>query len=117
MNDFLNRLISLFSSASEKARSGDLSTDKSPLQPPAADTGAILDDFSLTRLMDLIERTNEGEYSCEETFDLLDEYVELVANHKDAEAMMPLVKGHLEQCVDCTERFEALLKVLEDSNS
>jgi hypothetical protein len=117
MNDFLDRLMSLFSRAAEKARRGDLTTGQNPIQPPAAETEVILDDFSLTRLMDHIERTNEGEYICEDTLDLLDEYVELVANHQDPEAMMPLVKGHLEHCVDCTERYEALLKIFKDSNS
>jgi len=65
--------------------------------------------------MILIEQTNEGEYSCEETMDLLDEYAELAASEQDAEAIMPLVKGHLEHCVDCTERYEALLRILEGS--
>jgi hypothetical protein len=117
MNTLIDRLIRLFLSTPEKARSGDLLTGKSAVQPPAAETREFLDDRSITRFMDLIERTKEGEYICEETLDLLDEYVELVANHEDAEAVMPLVKGHLEHCVDCTDRYEALLKILEHSKS
>jgi hypothetical protein len=102
---------------SEKPPGEDLITNRSPVQLSAAETGGSLDDISLIRLLDLIERTNEGEYACEETLDLLDEYVELVANHQDAESIMPLVKGHLENCVDCTERYEILLKILEDPKS
>ena len=74
----------------------------------------ILDDRSLTRFLELIEQTNEGEYTCAETLDLLDEYAEMVANHQDAATIMPLVKGHIEHCVDCTERYEALLRILEE---
>ena len=83
---------------------------------PAADNngGGMIDEGSITVLMDLIEKTNEGEYSCAETFDLLDEYVELVADGQNAALLMPLVKKHLDHCPDCGPRFEILLDILQD---
>ncbi|MDX1418149.1 MAG: hypothetical protein R3293_28375 [Candidatus Promineifilaceae bacterium] len=64
-------------------------------------------------LMRLIEQTKEGEYTCEETLDLLDEYVELVSDGQNVAAIMPLVKNHIGDCPDCTERFEALIKIVQ----
>ncbi len=74
-----------------------------------------MDENSVTTLMALIEKTNEDEYSCEETFDLLDEYVELVADGQDVEQLMPLVKKHVDHCPDCGPRFEILLGILQNA--
>jgi len=71
------------------------------------------EDTAVISLMELIERTKEGEYTCEETLDLLDEYVELVSDGKDVAAIMPLVKNHIGDCPDCTARFEALVKIVQ----
>ena len=111
MNTFLDRLKRLFASGPDNVNSEKVITD---VKAPAVETMVTLDDSSLARLMELIEQTHEGEYSCQETLDLLDEYAELVAQHQDAESIMPLVKGHLEHCVDCTEHYEALLMILEE---
>lgn len=62
-----------------------------------------------------IGQTQEKELTCEEVFDLLDQYAEMVANDEDVAQLMPLVKQHLEMCMDCREEFEALLKVLQSS--
>ena len=109
MNSLFDRLKRLFSGQSQTGSA--LSRDAEPVPLDAVE----FNDASLARLMKLIEHTDEGQYGCEETLDLLDEYAELVVNHQDAETLMPLVKGHLEQCVDCTERYDALVKILESS--
>ena len=70
---------------------------------------------TVSTLMRLIEQTNEGEYSCEETFDLLDEYVELIAADQDVEVLMPLVKKHVDHCPDCGPRSEILLDILQNT--
>ncbi len=77
--------------------------------------GEPVDEDTVTTLMRLIEQTNEGEYSCEETFDLLDEYVELVAADQDVEVLMPLVKKHVDHCPDCGPRYEILLDILQNT--
>lgn len=71
---------------------------------------------STIRLMRLLERTQEEELSCEETFALLDEYVELTEG--DAATLMPLVKHHLDGCPDCYERYDVLRHIVQiETNS
>jgi hypothetical protein len=67
-------------------------------------------------LMEMIDNTHEGMYSCEETFDLLDEYVELIVDEKEAAELMPYVKKHLDVCPDCYERYEILLNILQSES-
>jgi hypothetical protein len=109
MNSLFDRLKRLFSGQSQATRDGNGNGEQISLD------AMELNDDSLLRLMRLIEHTEDGQYGCEETLDLLDEYAELVVNHQDANILMPLVKGHLEHCIDCTERYEALVKILESS--
>lgn len=73
-----------------------------------------MDERTITHLMQLIEHTQEEEYSCAETFALLDEYVELaLRNDLEAETLMPLVRHHLDMCPECYERYEALMYILK----
>jgi predicted anti-sigma-YlaC factor YlaD len=67
--------------------------------------------------MQMVAKTHKTEFTCEETFALLDEYVELATNNEDLSAIMPLVKHHLEMCVDCREQFETLLRVIQAESS
>jgi hypothetical protein len=69
------------------------------------------------KLMQKLENTREEEYSCEETFTLLDEFVELLACNEEAAALMPLVQHHLEECPDCRDEFEILLRILQTDSS
>ncbi len=64
------------------------------------------------RILRLLEWTQEEELTCEETFALLDEYVELADG--DAETIMPLVKHHLDGCPDCFEGYDALRRILQN---
>ncbi|MCP4421198.1 MAG: hypothetical protein GY805_31690 [Chloroflexi bacterium] len=68
-------------------------------------------------LMHRLEKTLEDSYSCEESFALLDEYVELVATDEEAKRLMPLIKNHLDMCPDCREEFETLLYILKTADS
>jgi hypothetical protein len=79
-------------------------------QPPSARSQEVL-----KAMLRKIEQTQEIELTCGETFDLLDQYSEMVVNGEDVTQLMPLVKQHLELCPDCREEFEALLKVLQNS--
>lgn len=76
----------------------------------------VLDDATITKLMHQVEATEEGQYTCEETFALLDEYAELVVSNEDAAALMPLVEAHLRVCPECGPRFEALRTILLTEN-
>lgn len=48
------------------------------------------------------------EVTCEQCFELLDEYVELELQGVDADARMPGVRTHLEGCPACREDHESL---------
>ncbi len=74
---------------------------------------SALDQAALLDLLRRLENVQENAYSCEETFALLDEYVELIVTDEEAAALMPLVKNHLDMCPDCRERYEILLRILE----
>jgi hypothetical protein len=52
------------------------------------------------------------ELNCQECFDHLDHFAELSLVGRSATEAMPLVRDHLERCVDCREEFEALLEAL-----
>jgi hypothetical protein len=72
---------------------------------------------NLVDLMQRLEKTMEGAYSCEEAFALLDEYVELIVDDEDAKRLMPLVQTHLDMCPDCRDEYEILLHVLKTADS
>jgi hypothetical protein len=84
-------------------------------QDKAAGTSAALNAEIVKNLMALLEHTHEGMYSCEETYALLDEYVDLISDsdNEEAAALMPYVKSHLDKCPDCHEVYETLLNIVE----
>jgi hypothetical protein len=80
-------------------------------------TTLTLNDAALTQLMQQVAKTEEGQYTCEETFALLDEYAELVVSGAEAAALMPLVEAHLRVCPECGPRFDALRTILESETA
>jgi hypothetical protein len=67
------------------------------------------------KLIQMVENTQEVEFSCEDVYNILDQYTELVYRGEDSAELMPLVEHHIEICPDCREEFEALLRILEAS--
>jgi len=63
-----------------------------------------------------IYETQEEEISCTECFDLVSRFVELEISGRDAEAKMPQLKQHLDQCRACRDEYESLrdLRLLEE---
>ena len=59
---------------------------------------------ALTRLLG----PADPEVSCEECFELLDEYVELELAGQDADRRLPGMREHLEGCRACYEDHESL---------
>ena len=58
----------------------------------------------LTRLLG----PSDPEVSCEECFELLDEYVELELAGTDADCRIPGMREHLQGCPACHEDHESL---------
>ena len=50
----------------------------------------------------------DREVSCEECFELLDEYVDIELAGDDADALLPGVRAHLHGCPACHEDHESL---------
>jgi anti-sigma factor RsiW len=48
------------------------------------------------------------EVTCEQCFELLDEYVDLEAAGTDADARVPGMRAHLDGCPACAEEHESL---------
>lgn len=70
-------------------------------------------DEILRKLLSHIEKTEAKELGCSEVYELLDEYSEAAARGQISKEYMPLVQQHLEQCRDCFEEYDALLRILK----
>ena len=57
---------------------------------------------------------NEAEVSCEQCFELLDQYVELELAGADADAELPGLRAHLRGCSACREDHESLRALVAD---
>lgn len=61
--------------------------------------------------------TREEEIGCDDCYEQLDRFVDLVLAGKDVSGALPLVQEHLDRCADCREEFEALLAALTHNGS
>jgi hypothetical protein len=61
----------------------------------------------------MVKVTREEEYSCDEAYELIDQYAEMVRRGQDVSVLLPLVYHHLEMCPECREELAALLRILE----
>lgn len=69
------------------------------------------------KILRMVDNTAEVEIACDEVFDLLDRFVELEARGEDVSKLLPMVKLHLENCQDCHEEYEALVRVIEATSA
>ena len=76
-----------------------------------------LDRNTLRQLIWDVVTVRPDELSCGQCYDRLDHFAELTLVGKSADEAMPLVKDHLEHCVNCREEFEALLEALRGLES
>ncbi|HIC89847.1 MAG TPA: hypothetical protein EYP04_10660 [Anaerolineae bacterium] len=67
---------------------------------------------TLKEIVHGVMNTRPDEISCDECFQELDRFAELVLAGKNAIEAMPLVQDHLDRCSNCREEFEALLAAL-----
>jgi hypothetical protein len=69
----------------------------------------------MTNRNDRLERLlgpSGPDIGCEECFERLDEYVELELAGRDAEAVVPGMRAHLDGCPACREEHESLTALL-----
>jgi hypothetical protein len=69
-------------------------------------------DLALAALR-MVQVTRTEEYSCDQAYELMDQYAEMVRRGEDVSVLLPLVYHHLEMCPECREELAALLRILE----
>jgi hypothetical protein len=72
----------------------------------------LLDRQMLKGLVSEIMATRSDEINCDQCFEELDRFAEMVLAGKDAARALPLVEDHLQRCRNCREEFEALMVAL-----
>jgi hypothetical protein len=70
---------------------------------------------TIKEMVQMIAATRPDELGCDECFEQLDRFAELVLAGKNAAEALPLVQDHLARCGDCREEFEALLVALQST--
>lgn len=71
---------------------------------------------SILKLLSMLGRTEADEYSCDEAYELLDKYADLVEKGSDASKLLPFVERHLELCDNCREELAALLAAIREES-
>jgi hypothetical protein len=85
-----------------------------PAYPRRGGRGQREDAMSLrTRLLG----PDEPEVTCEQCFELLDQYVDLEAARADADARLPGMRGHLQGCPACREDHDSLLALVSAAHA
>ena len=59
--------------------------------------------------------TEDYEINCQECYELLDLYAELVLGEDNPDQIMGMVKQHLNQCNCCSHEFEALMIMIRQA--
>ncbi|HMD89370.1 MAG TPA: hypothetical protein VKF38_09430 [Anaerolineaceae bacterium] len=84
---------------------------------PESSSKLRIDKEKFQQMLKVIEQTRPDELSCDEIENLLCQFSEVVQEGGEAAGLMPLIEHHLQICPDCREEFEALLRVLGQSNA
>jgi len=71
-----------------------------------------LEPATLKRIVHSALTARPDEIGCDDCFEQLNQFAEMVLAGTDVAEAMPLVQDHLNRCRDCREEFEALLAAL-----
>ena len=71
-----------------------------------------LEPATLKRIVHSALTARPDEIGCDDCFEQLDRFAEMVLAGKDVAEALPLVQDHLNRCRGCREEFEALLAAL-----
>jgi hypothetical protein len=66
----------------------------------------------LKRILRSFMSAQEEDADCNECFDHLDQFVEMVEAGQDASTVLPRIEKHLTMCKDCDEEYQMLLSML-----
>ena len=74
-----------------------------------------MENTHIHKLLSSALATEEIEITCQECYDVLDDYAEQLLAGLDPETAMPGVTQHLKQCFCCGHEFEALMIMLREA--
>lgn len=69
-------------------------------------------DLRMKRILRSFMTAQENDANCEECYEHLDQFVEMVDAGTDAATILPRIEAHINICSDCGEEYQALLSVL-----
>lgn len=64
-------------------------------------------------IMKVIFRTELVEITCDDCFNQVDRYVDMLRAGSEPGEVLPQIKAHLSRCGNCEEEFKALIAILE----
>jgi hypothetical protein len=77
-------------------------------------TQAEKDPRRFNKIMRMIFSVQDREeISCDECYEHIDQYVDMIRAGQDPAVVLPQVKDHLDQCCCCELEFNALITILE----
>jgi hypothetical protein len=76
------------------------------------EASAMTDPEVVKQIVRGIVTTRSDEIGCDECFEQVDRFAEIVLEGRNAAQALPLVQDHLNRCIDCREEFEALVVAL-----
>ncbi len=65
------------------------------------------------RVMRYVMTTHEQDITCDECFEYVDRYVDMLRMGRDPDEVLLRVKHHLQNCPCCQQEFQALIVILE----
>ncbi|HWR65344.1 MAG TPA: hypothetical protein VN364_04450 [Bellilinea sp.] len=82
---------------------------------PATDGmgSAMMSSSQAEKMVQMINKTQEVELTCDEVHDLLGEFAQMALRNENPAKLLPLVSQHLELCPDCREEYDALMQILQ----
>jgi hypothetical protein len=74
-------------------------------------------DRDLTNIIRTLLAVPQDEITCDDCFDVIDKYVDMLRAGQDPATVLPQVKEHLGQCSCCDVEFRALISILESATA
>ncbi len=75
-----------------------------------------IEEKTLLKVVNSLGMTKQVEIGCEDCFNEVDQFVEMLRSGGEPDKIMPLVQDHLNTCACCKEELEALISALEAAN-
>ena len=99
--------------STQAGRVQTMTTGKTRMQ---ANSQADKNDHLVTIIRTVLCGPDEG-ITCNDCFDAVDQYVDMLRAGSEPSEVLPHVKAHLDECQDCESEFEAMITILEAASA